>query len=56
MIYNYIDKNMPEWAKEPVKWCVDNGIIKGTGDGKLNLDDDKLWVCTVIYRLSKKLQ
>ena len=56
MIYNYIDKNMPEWAKEPVKWCVDNGIIKGTGNGKLNLDDDKLWVCTVIYRLSKKLQ
>lgn len=56
MIYNYIDKNMPEWAKEPVKWCVDNGIIKGTGGGKLNLDDDKLWVCTVIYRLSKKLQ
>ncbi len=55
MIYNYIDKNMPEWAREAVKWCVDNGIIVGTGDG-LNLDDTKLWTCVVIYRLAQKLQ
>ncbi len=54
MIYNYIDSNMPEWAKEAVQWCVDNGIIVGTGGG-LNLDDTKLWVCVVIYRLQKLL-
>lgn len=55
MIYNYIDKNMPEWAREAVQWCVDNGIIVGTGDG-LGLDDTKIWVCVVIYRLAKKLK
>lgn len=54
MIYNYIDDNMPEWAKEGVQWCVDNGIVHGTGEG-LNLDDDKLWLCTVIYRTAKTI-
>ena len=38
MIYNYIDGNMPLWAHESVQWCVDNGIIKGTGEG-LGLTD-----------------
>lgn len=54
MIYNYIDSNMPEWAREAVQWCVDNGIIVGTGDG-LNLDDTKLWTCVIIYRLAANL-
>lgn len=52
MIYNYIDENMPEWAREGVQWCVDNGIIKGTGDG-LGLDDKDLKWCNIIYRLHK---
>lgn len=54
MIYNYIDDNMPEWARPAVQWCVDNGIIIGTGDG-LGLDDMKLWQCVVMYRLVKKI-
>lgn len=57
MIYNYIDKNMPAWAHEGVKWCVDNGIIKGTNSkGDLGLNDIKLWVCVVLYRLAKVLK
>lgn len=52
LIYNYIDKNMPEWAREPVQWCVDKGIIAGTGDG-LGLNDMKLWMCVVLYRTVK---
>ena len=56
MIYNYIDKNMPQWAHEAVKWCVDKGIIKGTNDkGDLGLNDIKLWTCVVVYRLGKLL-
>ncbi len=55
MIYNYIDDNMPEWARVAVQWCVDNGIIVGTGDG-LGLDNQKLWTCVVIYRLAQNLQ
>ena len=54
MIYNYIDDNMPSWAHEAVQWCIDKGIIKGTGDG-LGLDDTKLWVCVAMYRLAKSL-
>lgn len=54
MIYNYIDSNMPSWAHEAVQWCMDKGIICGTGDG-LGLDDNKLWTCVVIYRLAKQL-
>lgn len=54
MIYNYIDENMPSWARETVGWCVENGIVAGTGDG-LNLDDTKLWVCVVMFRLAKML-
>lgn len=54
MIYNYIDKNMPEWAKEGVQYCIDKGFIKGTGDG-LGLDDKDLKYCTIIMRLHKAL-
>lgn len=50
MVYNYIDENMPEWARGAVQWCVDNGVILGTGDG-LGLDDKDLKWCTIIFRL-----
>lgn len=36
MIYNYIDENMPEWARESVRKAVEKGIIKGDDNG-LNL-------------------
>lgn len=54
MIYNYIDDNMPSWAHQAVQWCVDTGIVQGTGDG-LGLDDTKLWTCVVMYRLAQLL-
>ena len=52
MIYNYVDDNMPQWAREGVQWCIDHGIITGTGDG-LGLDDRDLKYCTMIMRLAK---
>ena len=54
MTYDYIDDNMPEWAKEGVRYCVSNGIIKGTGDGKLGLDDKDLKYCTMIMRMRQR--
>lgn len=54
MVYDYIDENMPQWAHEGVKFCVDNGIIQGVGDGRLGLDDKDLRYCTIIMRLLKK--
>lgn len=53
MIYNYIDDNMPEWAHDGVQWCLDNGIITGTGEG-LGLDDKDLKLCTMLMRIGKK--
>lgn len=53
MIYNYIDDNMPLWAREGVQWCLDNGIIQGTGDG-LGLDDKDLKYCTIIKRVAER--
>ena len=52
MIYNYVDDNMPQWAREGAQWCIDHGIITGTGDG-LGLDDRDLKYCTMIMRLMK---
>ena len=49
MIYDYIDENMPGWSHEDVKWCVDNQIVLGTGDG-LGLDDKDLRICAMIRR------
>ena len=50
MIYNYIDDNMPEWARDAVKWAVDNGILKGDESG-LNLDDKDLRYITMLWRM-----
>lgn len=55
MIYNYIDDNMPQWAHEGVQWCIDNGIIQGTGEG-LGLDDKDLKYCTIMMRMAKNFK
>lgn len=55
MIYNYIDDNMPQWARDAVSWCLSKGIIRGTETGELNLNDEKLWSCVVIKRLAESI-
>lgn len=41
MVYNYIDKNMPEWAIPTVKKLTEKGYLKGDDTG-LNLTDELL--------------
>lgn len=41
MIYNYIDKNMPEWARPTVQKLVDKGLLVGDENG-LHLTDNDL--------------
>ena len=41
MIYNYIDENMPEYARPTIQKLVNKGLLKGSGGG-LNLTDDLL--------------
>ena len=52
MIYNYIDNNMPEWARSAVSWAVENGILNGEENG-LNLDDKDIRYITMMYRMRK---
>ncbi|MEG2381894.1 MAG: N-acetylmuramoyl-L-alanine amidase, partial [Oscillospiraceae bacterium] len=42
MIYDYVDDNMPEYARATVKKLMDTGYLKGDENGKLGLDDNLL--------------
>ena len=33
MVYNYVDNNMPSWAKDAVTAAMNKGVIVGEGDG-----------------------
>jgi hypothetical protein len=46
MVYNYIDKNMPEWALPTVKKLTDKGYLKGDDTG-LNLTEDLLRILVI---------
>ena len=59
MIYNYVDSNMPEWARETVQKLYDAGIIKGTGVDEsgfptLGLDYLTLRLLVIIDRAMQK--
>ena len=38
--YDYIDENMPDWAKPTIQKLVNKGFLKGEEDGRLNLTED----------------
>lgn len=42
MVYNYIDDNMPEWARPTITKLMDKGFLKGDEEGRLNLDENML--------------
>ena len=47
MIYNYVDSNMPDWAKPTVKKMMSKGYLKGDDEGKLGLTDELLRVFVI---------
>jgi N-acetyl-anhydromuramyl-L-alanine amidase AmpD len=49
MIYNYIDDNMPEFARATIKKLVDKKILNGESNG-LNLTYDMLRILVMIDR------
>ena len=53
MVYNYIDENMPEWAREAIGWFAGKGIIQGESGGELGLTYKELRLYTVMYRAIK---
>ena len=42
MIYNYIDDNMPEWARPTIQKMVDKGILRGNEKGELGINETML--------------
>lgn len=45
MVYNYVDENMPEWARASVQKAIDKGVLSGTGGGwDLRYDDLRVLV------------
>lgn len=49
MIYNYIDSNMPSWARPTIQKLVNSGKLQGTETG-LNLDDEMLRMLVILDR------
>lgn len=49
MIYNYVDENMPEWARGTVQKLMNRGYLRGTDEG-LGLDDTMLRVLVMLDR------
>ena len=43
-IYNYMDSNMPDWAKPTIQKMMDKGYLKGNEKGELGLTDELLRV------------
>lgn len=51
MIYNYMDENMPEWAKPTVQKLMDKGALKGNERGELGLTEELLRVLVINDRM-----
>ena len=47
MTYNYIDKNMPEWARPTIQKLVEKGYLNGNEKGELGLNDTMLKIFVV---------
>ena len=47
LIYDYIDDNMPDWAKPTIQKLVNKGYLKGDEEGKLGLTTDLLRVLVI---------
>lgn len=50
MIYDYIDSNMPAWARPTIQKLVGNGVLKGDDKSRLRLTDDMLRMLVVLDR------
>lgn len=46
MIYNYIDENMPEWARPTVQKLLNKDILQGDENG-LNLSTEMLRILVI---------
>ena len=50
IIYNYVDANMPEYARQTIQKLMDKGYLKGDSSGNLNLTDEMLRTLVILDR------
>lgn len=50
MVYNYVDENMPEWARPTIQKLVDDGVLVGNEKGELGLTDEMLRMIVILSR------
>lgn len=50
MIYNYIDGNMPDWARPTIDKLYNKGLLKGDENGCLNLDIGMMRILVILDR------
>ena len=51
MIYNYVDYNMPEWARGTIEKLRRKGALQGNENGELELTDDLLRMLVINDRM-----
>lgn len=44
-------EDIPDWGKEAVQVLMKRGVLQGDGEGGLNLSQDLLRMCVMLYRL-----
>lgn len=49
-IYNYMDDNMPSWAKPTIQKLMDKGYLNGVADNELGLTMDMIRVLVIVDR------
>ncbi len=47
MVYDYMDKNMPEWAKPTIQKLMDKDLLQGDEQGRLGLTMDMIKMCVI---------
>lgn len=50
MIYDYMDSNMPEYAKPTIQKLMDKGYLKGDASGRLGLDESMIRIMVILDR------
>lgn len=53
VVYN-APEDCPQWARPAVDWAVAQGYIKGDEEGRLGLDNTKLWAIQVTYNIMER--
>lgn len=50
MVYNYVDANMPDYAKPTIQKLIDKGYLQGESNDKLHLTDEMLRIFVILDR------